>query len=347
MKKLSALALIALLTVGGTCGRAQQSLALEESSDNQFEFLRNLRQKGFAAEANEYIDLLLKSADKTTAPLLNLEKARNSVALAKEGKSLEEKSKLLSEARAYFEPFVKGGAKTAAAAQARTELAKLLSIQAQMTLNKALALGPDDQVAKLAGAKAARDLYDKADSEFKLSVELLAELSKGSKQYEAELVQSEFDRANNLIDKAQAFVDLDDSSQNRARAETVAAAAKIFTPIAAKKDTAQGQMAVAYLVKANQELQDPGKADDYLRIAYDYGREKYAEPAQRLAGYFDIAWMPSSPNAKQKFKENLYKKQVVSSCKEWLKSIPASAGPISARPSASRRHRPPPRSPLR
>ena len=86
-------------------------------------------QKGYAAQANEYIDILLKTADKTTTPLLNLEKARNSVALAKEGKSLDEKTKLLAEAKVLFEPFVKGGTKTAAAAQARTELAKLLSIQ--------------------------------------------------------------------------------------------------------------------------------------------------------------------------------------------------------------------------
>ncbi|HEX3316179.1 MAG TPA: hypothetical protein VHR72_14880, partial [Gemmataceae bacterium] len=319
MKKFSALALIALLSVGGTCVRAQGSLALDEPSENQFEFLRNLRQKGYAAQANEYIEILLKSADKSTTPLLNLEKARNSVALAKEGKSLEEKTKLLSEAKALFEPFIKGGAKTAPAAQARTELAKLLSIQAQMTLNKALAA--DNPAAKEAGAKAARGLYDAADSEFKQSVAVLKELAKSSKQYEAELVQSEFDQANNLIDKAQAFVDLNDSAQNRTRAETVAAAAKIFLPIAAKKDTAQGLLANAYLVKVSQENQDPTKVIDYVNIV-NKATEKFAEPAQRLAAYYDLSWMPQNPNARQLYKENLYKKQV-EFCGDWLKAYPA------------------------
>ena len=321
MKKLSALALIALLSVGATCGRAQE-LSLLEPNENQFEFLRVLRQKGYAAQANEYIDLLLKSADKTTTPLLNLEKARNSVALAKEGKSLDEKTKLLGEAKTYFEPFVKGGEKTAAAAQARAELAKLLSIQAQMMLNKALALPPDDQAGRQAGAKAARALYDAADAEFKLSGEVFAELAKTNKTlYESMMVESEFDRARNLIDKAQTYIDLDDPAQNRARAETVDAARKIFVPIAQKRETAQGLMANAYLVKCYEEAQDPGKVSDTLKILYG-NNEKYAEPALRLGRYFEITWITTNPDLKQKYPGIKAFELVVDSCKSWLKDYP-------------------------
>ena len=131
-----------------------------------------------------------------------------------------------------------------------------------MTLNKALAA--EDPAAKEAGAKTARGLYDAADAEFKQSVDVLKELAKTSKQYEAELVQSEFDQANNLIDKAQAFVNLGDSAELRPLTD------RRRRPQDFRADRQeQGHLAGALgerLSRQGAAGDDPGKVDDNLRI---------------------------------------------------------------------------------
>jgi hypothetical protein len=314
-----ALALFAGLSA---TGRAQELLVLDEPMEKQFEFVRSLRQKGFAAIANDYIDLLLKKADRDTAALLQLEKARNSVMLAKEGKSPEVKAKMLAEARGFFEPFIKGGAKTAAAAQARTELAKLLSIQGQMALNKALSLPPDEKDARLNGAKESQGFYDAADAEFKEAVAVLSDLAKGDKKYVPELVQAQFDQANNLIDKAQAYTDLEQPNWNRLRAQTVEGARLIFATVASK-ETTQGLLAHAYLIKCAQEGQAPDKAIENYKIVMGVN-EKFAEPAQRLARYFNISWFLQDPNAGLKLNGLEKLKLMAESYEAWLKDYPGS-----------------------
>lgn len=289
-----------------------------ESNEAKMEFLRNLRKRGYSAIAKEFIDRQLATASKEDAPLWNLELARTSVALAKE-EALGQRAEMLEKARAAFEPFIKANPNSPAGAQARLEMAKLYALQASMALNKAYLL--EDEEDQYKAAKKARDLYDAADAEYVEAIKVLSTLKQPG-----ELVEAEFDRANNLLEKANAFISTSNAADNRKRAETVDEARKIFAPIAKDTSTAQGLLANAYLVKCYQEGQDPSKVNEHYAIvsnaAYPGGATKsippMALPAIRLAQYFKILYMPRDPSA-----TGDRVKKMIEGTQAWLKDYPS------------------------
>jgi hypothetical protein len=290
--------------------QAQPRLFNDESIESKTEFLRNLRRKGYASLAKEFGDQLLKTAKEEEIPILTLEQARTAVALAKE-KGPGQRMKLLDEARASFEPFLKSNPNSAVGAQARLEMAALLSMQALMRLNKAHTPGAEEETRERF-AKEARDLYDAADGEFGVAIKIFNDINQ-----KKEGVLAEFDRALNMIEKAATYINTDNPAQNRKRAETVDAARQIFAEFAKDKETTNGLLANAHLIKCYQELQDPSKANDYYLIVTG-AQGAAAAPAQRLARYYDILYDKARPTIKG---DRL--KSVIDRTNDWLQRYPA------------------------
>lgn len=286
---------------------AQVHLYDSESLDVKLEFIRNLRKKpGYLPLVKEYTDELLAKADKESSLLLQLENARTGVEMAKDQKP-ELRLQMIDKARLSFEPFIKNNPKSQAGAQARAEMARVYSMQALMRLNKAFAGEPGEE--RLKGAAEARRLYDAADAEYIEAIKTLKELKK-------DVVQAEFDRGNNMLEKADAFINLEDSGQNRQRAQTVAEAIKLFSEIAKDKESVNGLLANAYLVKCYQEGQDPPKIAEHLNVVNSATGAK-AIPAQMLAFYYDILYVKTVPNFNGDRMKSLYDRS-----NEWLKAYP-------------------------
>jgi hypothetical protein len=313
MRRLPVLSLIAGLVLAFPLAANAQStphLFDSETPEAKMEFLKNLRKRGHADLAKQFIERLLKTASKDELPLLNLEMARTSVALAMD-QSLGQRAEMLEKARAAFEPFIKANPNSAAGAQARLEMAKLYKIQANMALNRALA--NDDSAAREKGAIAARSYYDAADSEFAEAIKVL----KGLNQSSSDVVQAEFERANNYLEKANAYINSADTTELRQLAETIDKARKIFAEFAKDTESRNGLLANAYLVKCYQEGQDPPKAAEHYSVVLN-SKSPNAGPAVRLAQYYIILHTQKDPN----FKGDKIKEQIDRTVK-WLSAYPA------------------------
>lgn len=262
-------------------------LYADETMDAKLDFLRNLRKKGYSALAKDFAEILLKTATPEQAPILNLELARTAVALAKE-QPLGQRTENLDKARASFEPFIKANPNSPAGAQARLEMARLYAIQGSMALNKALVSEIEEERDK--GADKARALYDAADGEFDAAIKVLTTL-----KLDNDVVQAEFDRANNLLEKASTFINTERAGDNRKRATTVDEARKIFAPIAKDISTANGLLANAYLVKCYQDGQDPSKVNEHYGIVLN-ATGPHALPAKQMGTYYKILYIRSEPN---------------------------------------------------
>src|SRR5262249_42248490 len=93
-----------------------------------------------------------------------------------------------------------------------------------------------------------------------------------------------------------------------------------FTEIAKDKMSQNGLLANAYLVKIAQESQDPSKAKAQLGIVMS-ATGKEAEPAQRLATYFNILYIRKNDEVKKKGVDKLA--FLASQCEAWLKEYPS------------------------
>src|SRR6185295_14690097 len=98
----------------------------------------------------------------------------------------------------------------------------------------------------------------------------------------------------------------------RKRSLTVDEARKIFEDFAKDHETTLGLLANAYLVKCQQELQDPPKVQQHLQIV-ESAKGEFAKPARKMAVYYDIL----GDREKSNFKKVIDKTNV------WLQRFPA------------------------
>lgn len=304
--------LVALLIVAGAWFGVA---AAQESPDAQLDFIRKLRAKGYHDLASEYIDGLIKSHPQL-AGQLSLEQARSLVAMARE-KNLDQRTALFNQAGDKFRAFVKQYEGKPEAVQARVELAKLVAYHGQALLSKALR-EHEDQKDQHEAARQAERLFVQAGQELDVVVKQLQD---------NEQIQAKFERAVNYIDQARTYIDLSKDANNRKRSELIDEARKMFVGLAAEEKTDVGLLANAWLVKCYQELQDPTKSKAHLKKVVG-SDEKSAVPAQRLARFFYIQWMPQDPDLKLKIKAPIdMVKMIQAEANKWIKDY----GPMSVK----------------
>jgi hypothetical protein len=279
----------------------------QESPQMQLEFVRKLRLKGYHDLVKEYTEQLVKAQPQLAGPL-SLEQARSLVALARE-KAPDQRSGLFNQARAKFEEFVKTYQGKPEATQARLELAKLVAYHGEALLSKALR--EEEPKEQHEAARRAEPLFVQAGQELEIVIKQLQD---------KEQIQAKFERAVNYIDQARTYIDLSKDANNLRRSQLIDEAKKAFLTLAGEESTEVGLLANAWLVKCYQELQDPTKVLAHLKKVLG-AAGKSAEPAQRLARYFYIQWIPNDPTQnklKGIEKINLIKTEA----NKWLKDYP-------------------------
>jgi hypothetical protein len=286
-----------------------------EPPDVQVEFIRRLRAKGYNDLALQQIDKLKSSP--AVAGLLPLERARTLLALARE-KDPEQRPALLSAAQAELEAFIQKNPSGPQGAQGRLEIARLAAYLGQGLLTRAL------REEDAAIARKAEQQFIQAGRQLEAAIELLADVVAKEKvdqvkqQLNQDLLGARFDRASNYIDQALTYIDTSSDADNRKRAEAIDKAKRAFKQLAGDGGSV-GLLASAWLVKVNQEGQDPTEAEKHRqRVMVD--TSKAAQPAQRLARLFYIQGILKNPTIKA---DTLKKYKVIEDeAKKWLAAYP-------------------------
>jgi hypothetical protein len=290
------------------------SLCAQESPLAQLEFARKLRAKpGYASLAKEYFERLEKLNNPELAPILGLEQARTLLATARE-RNFNQRGAVLEEAKAKFEDYIKKNEGKPNAARAQVELARLLLVQGQTQLSKALREEEVEEQDKM--ARPAEELFLRAENEFDTAVKLLKD-----NKLEDEATQATFDKAYTMIERSRTYVKTFDDKINKARALLIRDAGKIFMTLEKEKTSQFGLLANAWLIKVYMEGQDTAKVRHY-RLEVMGAEGEHAIPAQRLARFFKIQWIMKDPDLATK--SALEKVQMVQSeAESWLNDYPS------------------------
>src|SRR5262245_45234140 len=147
MKRAVLLVPLAVLLFPAGTARAQS----QETPETQIQFVRNLRAKGFADLALQYLEKLQKAPPAEVAAQLPLEMARTRIALARQ-KEPNQRAGQFDLARKELQGFLDKNPQSPEAPQARLELARLWAYQGQALLSQSVREEDD----KLANALARR-----------------------------------------------------------------------------------------------------------------------------------------------------------------------------------------------
>ena len=185
-------------------------------------------------------------------------------------------------------------------AQGRLEIARLAAYLGQALLTRAL------REEDAAIARKAEQQFIQAGRELDKAIKVLEELKASYKnpdkekadqvkqQLSQDLLQARFDRASNFIDRALTYIDTSSDSDNRKRAEVIDQAMQAFKQIAGVGGPV-GLLASAWLVKVNQEGQDPTEAEKHRKRVMEQ-TSKAAQPAQPLGQAFLYPGDPEEPD---------------------------------------------------
>jgi hypothetical protein len=309
-----ALVLFFFAVIPPSQGKSQESEPVEPPG-MRLEFIRRLRAKGYSDLALEQIDKL--KGNPAVADVLPLERARTLLALARD-KEPEQRQTLLSAAQAELDAFVRKNPSGPQGAQGHLEIARLAASLGQGLLTKAL------REEDVAIAKKAEKQFLEAGQQLEVAVKLLTDVVAKEKaeptkqQLNQDLLAARFDWASNYIDQALTYINTASDVDNRKRAEAVDKAKQAFKQLASDSGPV-GLLASAWLIKVNQEGQDPSEAEKHRsRVMRD--TSKAAQPAQRLARLFYIQGILKNPNIKL---DNLKKNKLIEDeAKKWLAAYP-------------------------
>lgn len=302
----------------------------QEPADKQLDFVRKLREKGYADLALEYLEKLQKEGRPEVKKFVPMEMARTRVALART-KEPEQRLALYQKARTELAAFVKANPTGPEGVQARLELARLVTQEAKALLAKALRR--DEIKDQQAEAKPAEQLFLQAGAELDAAVKLLTDLAANYKnpdseqeklvrqQADEERLQARFERALNLMDQARTYIDKGNSDINLKRAEIVQKARDEFKKLAELDDKNPScLLAAAWYIRASQEAQDFPAADVVYQVLTKVPG-KVADPAKRWARYFKLKSILEDPRIKLAAQKKLV--EVEKEALAWLAAYPA------------------------
>src|SRR3954447_1331366 len=106
------------------------ALHAQESAQNELEFVRQLRNKGWNDLAQQKLETLSKSSDPVLAAAIPIEMARVNISIARQ-KDPEERFTLFTAARKQLEDFINKNQGKVQAALASAELARLTTYHGQ------------------------------------------------------------------------------------------------------------------------------------------------------------------------------------------------------------------------
>ena len=268
-----------------------QGLSAQEPIENELDFVRQLRVKGWTDMAKAKIEALLKRNDPTLNAALPLESARIDIAAARQ-LNPEQRFVLFTEARAKLQDFIKKNQGKVQAAQATVELARLTSYHAQALLSQAMR--EDDDASKHEKARPAETMFIQAGKDLEIAAKTLEQAVKDPKNaalkkiLEQELQQARFDAATNFIDQARTYLDSGKDSVNRDRSLIIDKAKVLFKGLSSEDSAEISYLANAWSMKCAIEHTDPPNALKYYTYLLKKKDDPAAQSAIRLAKFFYI-----------------------------------------------------------
>jgi hypothetical protein len=308
------------------------------SPQEQLDFARKLRDKGYVDLAVEYLEAMRQNPAAASQPALLFELGKTRLMLAGQ---LDPEDRLgsIEETKTQMEEFLRKHGNTPEAALVRKDLNQITGDQARAMLSLAL---------RLRGVDAQQSSARQAETYFIQTAAALETSIKGSAA-EIERRQARFDLAVIKMEQARCYVKVADEQIMKDRSKIVGQARKMFDELA-KLDDRIGLSSRAWLIKccSEDEGSDPLVADkcfDELRKHLDQCEKlltkargkpdeatrqrnfQDAKEASRLARYFQMVRIPRVQTDKELSKLDRlgrYKK-VESEAEAWLKAFPAHA----------------------
>ncbi|MER3417352.1 MAG: hypothetical protein C4297_14250 [Gemmataceae bacterium] len=256
------------------------------------DFVRGLRQRGFADLALEYLEKLQKdtSLPEAVRTILPLEIARTQAALSQAEEDPSARQELLQRARKGIEGFLQAHPDHPAAGEALVELGRIL-------LDHARRLQAEKATTDAGQSEQVRQAFDQADRILAAASARLkpaaTSLDPKKKSYDraavATYLQALYLQGETRFAKAQTF-SADDEKTIVARGETLSAAVEVLQPFAelAFRDQPYAWLGLTLLARCYDELDKRDLAQKYYDLVVRERPSDIVIPAQRLVRYYQI-----------------------------------------------------------
>jgi hypothetical protein len=286
----------------------------------ELRFVSELRKRGDAALAMDYLQRLAKNPSPELAKELPFEVARTRLAIGTEEPESGKRLALYQQARDDFEKFLKDNPNSPRAAEARMEIAHVAVLQGKTQLAKAVT---DNDVKEAAVARTM--LVDAGKQMAAAAADLDAQLKKTPEtdkaaraKLQGELLQAELKQALNLYDQSQTYLDTGMLDAARQRDDAVEAAAAALEKVADKDNGSVGWQAAAWLGRCQQQLGKPNDARKTLAKIIAFPPSPANFDARRLARYFILLLPKDAAVAK----ESDFVVALIKAAREWLRDYP-------------------------
>jgi hypothetical protein len=272
-------------------GASATPIDAQESTENELELIRQLRNKGWNDFAKLKIEDLLKRNDPALNAALPLELARVNIAIARQ-QDAEQRFALFTDARKQLQDFIGKNAGKPQAALASAELARVTSYHAQALLTKAMR--EEDNKSKHERARPAEAMFVEAGKDLEKAIKAidaaLADPSAASfkTRLQAERSEARFDVAVNLFNQGRTYIDKSKVKVNTDRAEAIKKAKTAFEALRSDESLEIGWLANAWLMKIAMEQTDPDVVKKYYDLVMKRKDDKSAQAAVRLIRYFHM-----------------------------------------------------------
>jgi hypothetical protein len=285
----------------------------DEPLDVHLEFLHRLRERGHAKLAVQYLERLQQNPSPQLKAVLPLESARNSVALATL-QDADRRYAIFEQARGELQRFADQNAGKPEGALARLDAARVLALQADDRL--ARALRHEDAKVREADAEATRQVYEQAGKMFEAAFAQLQQSGRG-----ADALRARFERARCFLDQSRTYLDFRSEKLNKERSTVIDNGRLIFEELAKQHArTPVGDLARAWLIHCFQQTGNPLLAAKYYKEFQADHTEKLSRESHRWARYFHIQGIPEGAAGKASLSGKLF--LVQKECLDWLKDFP-------------------------
>jgi hypothetical protein len=236
-----------------------------------FQFVRELRSRGYNDLAREYLDKLAKNAPAALKKELPLERALTEMEAARDEPDGNKRIGLYAQAREQFEQFLRANPNHPRAAGTRLNIARATSLQGKTQLSRAL-LEDDPTVRTAEGAKARITLA--------AAFNQLKQLP--------QTPETELATALNLLDQSNTYLNTGNEADTRESSKRIQDARQILGKLAQGELTSKiTWTARAWVGRCEEMLDDPNNAIKRLEaVTSETGSA--VQDGKRLARYFLI-----------------------------------------------------------
>ncbi len=255
-------------------------------------FVNELRKRGDAALAMDYLLRMSKSADPEFAKELPFEIARTELLIGTEEPESGKRLALYQKTRGDFEAFLKSNPDSPRAGEARLEIAHVAVLQGKTQLSKALT--QDTLEGRVTEAMKARHLFEDAGKQLDAAYADLQAMAMKipeadkvrRKKMESDLLQAEFSKALNTFDISQTFLNTGSDEELRDRGKVLDNATAALQALVDKDNGSIGWQAIAWLARCQQLLGSPPEARKSLTRLLNIKPTPASADAHRLGQYF-------------------------------------------------------------